>query len=59
MLDFLDHESLRVGNVLSRDSGDSKKRKIDEEEGLHGFGLGEGIQYQGTQQLPKIAKLQR
>lgn len=40
MLDFLDDQSLRIGNILGRDTPKGEKRNADGEEGLHGLGLG-------------------
>ena len=45
MFDLLDDESLRIGNVLSSDTGE---RKVEEENGLHGGSLGERCQPHGT-----------
>ena len=46
MLDLLDDESPRVGNVLG---GDGRQvRKEDEKKGLHGFTLGKEVKGRGT-----------
>ena len=59
MLDFFDGEILRVGNILGRDTLKREEGKADGEEGVHGAGLGEDDQAQGTQVISKVVRLQR
>lgn len=59
MFDFLDDESLRVGNILGRDTPEGYKRNADREEGLHGHGLGNGIQPHGARKTLMIVTPQR
>ncbi len=59
MFDFFDGEILRVGNILGRDTLKREERKADGEEGMHGAGVGDEDQAQGTQAISKMVTLQK
>lgn len=48
MLDFFDDKSLCIGNPLCRDAPQGHQRYADKEEVMHGVGLGDRLQPQGT-----------
>ena len=48
MLDFLDGEILRVGHILGGDTPQGDGRDTEGEQGLHGSGLGNGIEPHGV-----------
>ena len=49
MLDFLDDERLRVGNILGRDtSREGQESQVKEEKALHVVRLGKEVEQHGT-----------